>query len=789
MAKKYSKYNVYQGCSNMCTLNEALQELKTGKVNADNLYQMQARLELYQMIFNGFSNTEESKTEYEKRKKNILASFTDEEMKEFENNVKATIADKYDKAIAEYLYRISNINMNSADGKADDVPAYDIKTLTTDNLEYYKTRFSKLTNLSVKKEYRCNDDGVYIYDVKSYDYVRVCDPLTIKALAFDKSASTQYIILEYYDYNNNGAVSTICVPSEELSQGKFAVLHGMGIVVDNNKLLTKYLNDLRSVDNKTKKITRCIAATHYGYQTDEYGELKYDLFAGIGDEKIIPMKECLGYDKAIFCKKGTLKGFIDFLEEVSKGKYEFVFKMVVAASVSGIVQAYVNGSSNIIAPATYIFTEESSCGKGLLSAIANNIWAAPNRKNLIVSSDSSISFFDTFNSFLGYLPLVVADFQDLIDRYGLSAVVSMIFQHSNGISGGKCTSSGEIRDNLRVWFNIMIGFNEKDCFTGNSRITGGADARITILPLRLENGDQYITKKNPKYYIAKENQNYGHLGEAFVLKMREKKPEEICNRFFEITQELVDLGIQEKQSNSLALLIQSSELLKEFNLLPDCWSVIDSISLIDWCGAKKVNNPTNLVYELLSEIVFRDPSYVSMTDRFLLEAEREGRLNEFFDSKSKTPMEVRGRIQWQKKDEEGNWVDGTEKEHERAVLLIPSQNLNQLLSHIVKENDIVGFGFDKERWAMNGWLLKGKDGYTVRNSAGTHITRPYSANNRENHYRIVLKEVQSTDEESAENYMNECLALEKTSGIPEYLWGSRCKKCTDEACKKNKKGV
>ena len=144
--------------------------------------------------------------------------------------------------------------MNSTDGKDAGVPAYESSHLEDCKSKYLKTRFSKLNNLPIGKEYRANDDGVYVYDKTKYDYVRVCDPLTIKALAFDNSTSTQYIILEYYDYNRNGTVATICIPSEELAQGKYSVLHALGIVVDNNKLLTKYLNDLRSIDNKTKSI-------------------------------------------------------------------------------------------------------------------------------------------------------------------------------------------------------------------------------------------------------------------------------------------------------------------------------------------------------------------------------------------------------------------------------------------------------------------------------------------------------------------------------------------------------
>ena len=197
--KKYSKYNVYRELQTMATFKEAIAEINAGKVSSDNLHKLQARLELYQSIFNGFSNTAEEREEFNTRRKNILQSFSDSEMEEYEANVKMEVEKNYDAAISEFLNRTGNINMNSTDGKDAGVPAYEGSNLEECKSKYLKTRFSKLNNLPIGKEYRANDDGVYVYDKTKYDYVRVCDPLTIKALAFDNSTSTQYIILEYYD--------------------------------------------------------------------------------------------------------------------------------------------------------------------------------------------------------------------------------------------------------------------------------------------------------------------------------------------------------------------------------------------------------------------------------------------------------------------------------------------------------------------------------------------------------------------------------------------------------------
>ena len=123
--KKYSKYNVYRDLHTMITFKEAIAEIKAGNINSDNLHKLQARLELYQSIFNGFSNTEEEKKEFERRVSNFLGSFSDSEIEEYETNVKKEVEKNYDDAISEFLNRTGNINMNSTDGKADGVPAYE----------------------------------------------------------------------------------------------------------------------------------------------------------------------------------------------------------------------------------------------------------------------------------------------------------------------------------------------------------------------------------------------------------------------------------------------------------------------------------------------------------------------------------------------------------------------------------------------------------------------------------------------------------------------------------------
>ena len=88
MAKKYSKYNVYQGCTNMCSYKEALEAINSGKVNADTLHGLEARIVLYQRLFAGIGNTQEDADEFQKKRNNILSSLSEDEKKKYEENKK-----------------------------------------------------------------------------------------------------------------------------------------------------------------------------------------------------------------------------------------------------------------------------------------------------------------------------------------------------------------------------------------------------------------------------------------------------------------------------------------------------------------------------------------------------------------------------------------------------------------------------------------------------------------------------------------------------------------------------
>ena len=724
----------------MCTLPEAIEELEA-VTELTELAKLDSRVSLYSEIFYGFGNTKEQQEQYDKMKKEMLAAFSEEEQEVFAEMVMKEYENAVADAAKEFQDRMNDIDKRSKAGCEEGGEAFDLEKLEAKKgKRYNKTRFSKLTNLCISMKYQCDDAGVYCYNKTDLEYVRVCDAVTIKNLFFDEVANQQYIEIEYYDY---GSVKTVCIESGHLATTAYSELMKLGIVIDNPKLFVTYINDLRSVDKEVSNITKGKANMYYGYTQNEDGSLDFSTFIGIGeDNKVIPLPEYANLDKSLFNKKGTLEGFINFLSEVSKGKYTIDFQMVVAAALSGIVQAYVNNGMNIIAPPSYIFVGKSSIGKNLLAAVANLIWANPSATSIVCSSDSSPAFMYSLKHRIQYLPFILADIQDLLNRkeQDVSVIADIVFAHSNGVSGGKSDITGRIRNNMRFWNCPLIVFNEADVFTGSAKITGGADARLTILDLKVAPEDNYLTLRSPKSYIALEKENYGVLGEAFVLAMRDKTPEEIANRFTEITEELSELGVQEKQANSLGMLVLADELAKSFGLLPEEWEALSCKRLTAWNGIKKITDPMAEMYTLLSEYVMKDISYVPSDDPMFVNNPYGQTEKQVFELRMKTEKEIRGRIVWERKDKNGQWQICPKEQRERTLLLIPSLQLNQLFNHLMKESDLHTFGFDKKRWEQNGWLIKSDTGYTFKGKHRLGITRPYDARNREYYYAIVLKE-------------------------------------------------
>lgn len=66
-----------------------------------------------------------------------------------------------------------------------------------------------LYNLPVPLNYKCTDEGVFIYSNTEYDYVRICQAVSINTIGFDDETNTQYAELAgYYQQVQDALVGT-----------------------------------------------------------------------------------------------------------------------------------------------------------------------------------------------------------------------------------------------------------------------------------------------------------------------------------------------------------------------------------------------------------------------------------------------------------------------------------------------------------------------------------------------------------------------------------------------------
>lgn len=744
MNKKYSKYNCYKDLATMLSYKEATELIDSTKaVNLDKLADIAAKTELYKKVFYGFDNKKNQEEDFIARLNKIYDTFSEEDKKAYPDTVKRRMKEQEDEARKEYLTRTSSIDYKSDAGK-NDGEAFDVKVFEAKKEnKYVESKFSRLFNVPIPKSYKANDSGIYIWDTKTNDYIRIAQAITIKEISYSEDDAKEYLTMQYVNFRTDRVVD-MCMATEALAKNSYELLIGAGVVIESAKLFTNYINAVKTANQECRKIPCGIANMSYGYLTTETGDIDYSVFVGLDENsKIIPMPEYIALDKGIFKERGTTKGFIKFLDKVSKGKYTIDFQMVVAASLAGITQAYVNDGVSMVAPQNYIFIGQTSIGKNLLAAIANNIWAAPRTtrtKSLICSSDCSKTFAGAMKHHIQYLPFVVADVQDLIndESWGLQGVIDLIFQHSNGETGGKATTNGEIRNNAKFWQCEQILFNENDCFSDNPKITGGADARCTVLPLNVDVKDRLIENELASYRIL-ENKNYGQLGKEYILALRNETSESIAERFLDITNELKIIHeVQEKQANALGMLVLTDELAHKYKLVPDSWQRLDAARLVEWVGVKKIVDANEKMYHLISEHVMGDVSFVPNDDKWLNTVGVKE--SEVFKSRSKTKDEIRGRILWQRKDKAGNYIPCGKSERERSLLLIPNTQLQSLFKYLVAENDVSGFSWNKKRWADMGWMLTNGGSYTFKDTFRISVTRPRDSKNRESYYAIVICE-------------------------------------------------
>lgn len=726
--KKYSKYDFYKNCESMSSMKEAIDVLKEKDLDVKELARLVAKTQLYDDYFIGFGNTEEDEEAFQARcEKRLKELETEEDFTELVNM-------QYDElqmaAIEEYNNRRSNIDFRIKPKKDDK----ELELRLLKDIEYL-SHYSQLKNIYISNKFRCDDSGIYYYDEKNSNYEQISEAVSIDAIYRD-SKKEEMIEFSYID-GMTDKVEIIQFPAANIAKSNYELLVRRGIIINNYKLFTLFINEVKMIDKSKKLLMKGLTDQKYGFPVCD-NELDLTRCIGLNNDTISKDISFAELDAMIFHRRGTVEGQLAFLDEVSQGKFMYNFQLMVAASLAGIPLMIINRYGNIVASPTYIFCGPTSIGKNLLVTLATLVWGTPSKKNaMIMTSDCSKAYMIQVKDRLNCLPFVIEDLQDLFDKSGIDIINEIVFSHSFGTSGGRCNSDGSIREISKTWCMPLIACSEEDVFSALN--SGGISARYTVIDMNVRNGER-LTVHPLKSYMKDEFKNCGCLGEEFINMIMLESPDGIEEAYNDITKELLDKGYAEKQANSFALLLLVLQLMKQYDLLPSSWStdLLDAEKLSKWVPAKKIETPTERVYDLLCSHVLNDCSYVPYglgTGIVFGEDEKA------FEWRKKTPQEVRGRIIYES-DISGKWELCDKPNRRRTLLLIPKQNLDQLFKYLIETYNIKGFGFNKNTWVNNGYMLAPATGdtYTFKNMHRIGITRPYDSCSRESHYAIIVKE-------------------------------------------------
>ena len=631
-----------------------------------------------------------------------------------------------------------------------------MKNKLPDDLKW--STYTRLPQIPVTKEYDASDKGVFSleYNKKTDSYERkiICEAISISMINTDRSNDEEIVEVQFLNYaQGKPEVKSIQMPSNILVETEgIKQVQSKGFNIrnvpgyKNFMMVVKIaLNTLVRENVANPNTKRYYGSRHYGFEIID-GGYNYNNFVGI-DSPIIPNTSFDELGKVLFASKGDIEGEKKFLDWISKdSKCEIVYKQVVACALMGVTKSFLgklvdNPVVEVVSP--------SSSGKGFFDHIVQKCWGKINdEKGISVSSGSSAAGLSPFNDRLYMLPGQIADIQDFIKRYGIEAVGSMIYEHTNANNTVKAQSDRQISKFNYSWKNVLMMYAEKEDLMQQK---DGVSSRIVHLktglrrPTDTVQGEK-ISQRDFAEIDKKQHETYGVLGPEFVRKIREYfKGHSIHAEYSEVfkTYEKT-LKTTSKNAAIYALIEYTYNLAYDFGLLPErCGKMTIKDNLSNYEKAEAISSDEEVYNLIRDRVLTQTSSYIDagikLTQGQYQEREEENKA-------------VRGRI---KIDE----IDGVNYK----FAIIPKDIFNANVADLIKKHSLQTMRVNPKNWVENGWLLPDSRGRSDHD--GTNITREYDKANdmkrtKERCYWLVLQNLDAIEsaedlEEFAERTLNE----------------------------------
>ena len=636
------------------------------------------------------------------------------------------------------------------------------------------SKYTCLNQIPIDKKYKANDDGIFkitIIPGKKGEEDKIIETFIAEAISIvsinrDTIKEEEFVETSFVDYSTGKAkIIHKQIPSKSLTEKEgITELKKSGYTIQEQEEFKKFITSVKVNINtldrkgiKNEETKRYNGTSKYGFTQDE-NEINFDNFIGI-DNPILPDSGFEAFDKNMFKKKGTLQGYLDYIDWFSQGsECETAIKQNYAIGLTGITKAFLG--STVDNP-IYAMVSPSSTGKGFLANQQQAQWGAVADDNtLIVSSGSSLAGLKAFKDRVNVGPVIIADGQDRMkDKKSSTEWGEWLYEHTNGCNTIKAQADRSISQYRYVWkCPLMIYFEKEDI----AQQYDGKTTRIAIYKTGLKRATStqsagFISNKPIEVIDKRQRENYGWLAEAYVKAIRTyAQTHNIRTEFGELCRDYaIKMKKTTKDASLYALVQYTYNLLYNFRLLPSRWKEMTYEENMGMYDTNRIVSSDEEVYILLRDRILNQPiNYISINDK-IEKAE--------FEKREIENKKIRGRI------DEKEYNGKTYK-----IAIIPTSTFQENIIDLQKRNDLDTIKVNTRNWIENGWMIP-----DTRNNAShtnTNITRYYDRNDsmnktKESCYWIILDEIDETgkvQEEEAgslaeenQNLINEINALKE----------------------------
>ena len=412
----------------------------------------------------------------------------------------------------------------------------------------YVTEFSGQPTQLVAGIYRCEDDGVSRIDEKGRTVEVISHPIMPIGRVCNIEDGTVRIWIAWKLSGKSEWRQYLFLRESLASKRKIVeCLAPFGIRVNdvNAGEVVRFLSELESRNYNELPVQSAV---------NRLGWIDNKTFVPYSKDVVFSGDESFAGLFRGFSERGTLDGWIKFVEEIRNGGEEMVaVRILIAASFASPLLEPLG------IPAFWVHLwGEKDLGKTLALALAASVWGQPDKRKAdsvvkgMNATDNSHEFRD---SFLRHLPNFLDELQSATGGgMGERDFSQLIYKHCEGVSKGRGTKQGGLWQE-QTWRNVAFSTGERPITSATAQ--SGSLARTIEI--------QQKVAIPAKWYDMIEKE-YGTAGPAFIqgILQDEDSMEQAKGRLADLVKELGKCEVDGKQALAAAVVLVADELAERY---------------------------------------------------------------------------------------------------------------------------------------------------------------------------------------------------------------------------------